>query len=114
MTAVLTRAERLTLADALMALWLWAEHPQPALTDVPYGALPHPAGRWHYHFVTGPWLAVQDEMARGLIDAAIAGWEPDGFAVLETSEPGEVFIANTQRDQWARVRVTVEVLDGIP
>lgn len=89
---------------------------QLALTDVPHGAVLHPAGHWQIKHVMGPWPALLREMRRALIEAAVTGWEPspDGFAVFTTSQVDEVLIADVARERWARVRVTVEVLDGIP
>lgn len=104
-----TAIERYALADALCSLWLWAEHPQPAL---PEGE----SDSWRRYrdrcAVVGPWPGLERSIRDWLVETAWLRCDGPRHA-WPTPRPDELeIIAGDGR--WARVRVTVEVLDGLP
>lgn len=112
MTAI-RASVRLCLAETLMSLWLYAEHPQPAL---PEGE----ADAWRRYrdrtTVRGPWSAFE---ARILAELVSLAWRMDdrtcGFWPALTDDPGILDWEGPEEGSgWARIRVTVEVLDGLP
>lgn len=61
--------------------------------------------------VTGPWPAVEREAAEALVRLAVG---LDNLTFWPTDQDDELFIGLPWTGQsWARVRVSVEVLDGI-
>lgn len=67
-----------------------------------------------YHLagvVTGPWRAFEQAAAEAVVRSA---WGDDGSLFWPTSRADELEVRDGITGRWARVRVTVEVLDGLP
>lgn len=108
---------RICLIEDLLVLAHGGRWPRrKALAEIPHGAQPHPSWRWTAQHVDGPWPAIQTRIRDAIVETA---WEHgERVGLYPGDRPDELLVDlepdNPRLARWARVRVTVEVLDGMP
>jgi hypothetical protein len=61
--------------------------------------------------VVGPWPAFERSAAEAVVRSA---WGDDSSLFWPGERPDELQVSDGISGRWARIRVTVEVLDGVP